>query len=207
MNILLFGATGTIGKHLIDHGLSEGHRITAFTRSPAKIKQQHASLTTVQGDVLEPAAVHDVVAGHDAVIIVLGAGARGGVRAAGTLNIIAAMQAHQVKRLICQTTLGAGDSHHNLNFIWKYIMFGFLLRHAYADHQLQEHYVRASGLDWTIVRPGAFTDTRLAKAYRHGFSTRDKTTLLKIAREDVATFLLHQLSTQQYLHKAPGLSY
>jgi len=52
--------------------------------------------------------------------------------------------------------LGVGDSRGNLNFLWKYIMFGLLLRAAYADHIQQEEYVMKSGLDWTIIRPAVY---------------------------------------------------
>jgi len=216
MNILVFGSTGSIGTQLLQQGLANGHSITAFARDITKISVTHENLKTVQGDVLDPASVaaaigHDTARydsmGYDAVIIVLGAGMKGGVRAKGTLNIIQAMQQKNIKRLVCQSTLGAGDSRGNLNFFWKYIMFGGLLKQAYADHQQQEQIVRASGLDWTIVRPAAFTDGRSTGKYRHGFATDDKTTQLKISRADVAEFLLRQLSDSRYLYQSPGLSY
>lgn len=68
------------------------------------------------------------------------------------------MEKAGIRRFICQTTLGAGDSWGNLNFFWKYIMFGTILRDVFADHERQENYVKQSRLDWTIVRPGAFMD-------------------------------------------------
>ena len=207
MKIIIFGATGTIGRHLIEQGLDEGHRITAFARTPEKLFLEHPNLSRITGDVLSRDSVTAAIPGHDAVIVVLGAGIRGNVRSKGTLNIINAMQTHNIQRLICQSTLGAGDSRKNLNFFWKYIMFGGLLRKAYADHQLQEHYVRASGLDWTIVRPGAFTNGQRTGEYRHGFPASDKSTLLKVSRPDVAEFLLKQISDLKYLHSSPGLSY
>ena len=86
-------------------------------------------------------------------------------------------------------------------------MFGMLLRPAYNDHELQESYVRESSLEWTIVRPAAFTDGERTGQYRHGFPGTDKTTTLKISRADVADFMLKQLSDNEYLHKTPGLSY
>ncbi|CAN5714314.1 hypothetical protein BH24ACT20_BH24ACT20_17460 [soil metagenome] len=117
------------------------------------------------------------------------------------------MEKAGVRRLICQTTLGVGDSQDNLNFFWKYVMFGGLLRQAYADHALQENYVRESRLDWTIVRPAAFTDGERTGEYRHGFSATDKSLKLKISRADVADFVLKQLTSDRYLYSSPGLSY
>lgn len=112
-----------------------------------------------------------------------------------------------IKRLICQSTLGVGDSRGNLNFFWKCLMFGVLLREAYEDHVIQEDQVVKSDLDWTIVRPAAFTDGDLTGTYRHGFPGSDRTTALKISRADVADFMLRQLTDNRYHHLTPGLSY
>jgi nucleoside-diphosphate-sugar epimerase len=137
----------------------------------------------------------------------LGAGSKGTVRAAGTRNIIQAMQNRGVRRLVCLSTLGVGDSWDNLNWFWKRLMFGLLLRRAFADHVAQERYVTESGLDWIIVRPGAYTDGDRTGAYRHGFSATATGPKLKISRADVADFMLKQLTDDRYLHATPGLSY
>jgi hypothetical protein len=89
------------------------------------------------------------------------------------------MRLHGIKRLICQSSLGVGDSRGSLNFFWKYIMFGLLLRPAYADHELQEQYVKTSNLDWTIVRPAAFTDGEHSGKYLHGFAINEEKLTLK----------------------------
>ncbi len=146
MNLIIFGATGTVGRLLVDQALSQGHRVTAFARRPSALKLEHRDLTRQAGDVLDRGAVADAVEGHDAVLIALGAGRKGTVRAVGTKHIVEAMQRHGVRRLVCQSTLGAGDSRAVLNFFWKRIMFGLLLRPAYADHEAQEALVRQSGL-------------------------------------------------------------
>ncbi|WP_280414749.1 NAD(P)-dependent oxidoreductase [Nocardia carnea] len=206
MRIAIFGATGTLGRHIVDQALERGYEVTALTRNAARISRVHERLHIVEGDVLDPGAVERAVTGQDAVVVALGNGRKGVVRAEGTRTVIEAMNRAGVKRLICQSTLGAGDSRGNLNFVWKYIMFGLLLRPAYADHQQQESYVRASDLDWTIVRPSAFTDGPRTGTYRHGFGP-DVTGLdLKIARADIADFLLDQVTDRTYVHRAPGLS-
>ena len=91
------------------------------------------------------------------------------------------MKSNGVKRLICQSTLGAGKSQGNLNFFWKHIMFGWYLKGVLEDHELQEKYVMESGLDWTIARPGAFSDGPQTGNYRHGFAADDKSVKLKIS--------------------------
>lgn len=208
MKVIVFGATGSIGRHIVTQALSQGYKVTAFIRNPDKLKGlPYSGLTLYKGDVLSPKHVMEAVKDHDAVFCALGAGRKGLVRAEGTRNIIIAMQEQGVKRLVCQTTLGAGDSWENLNFFWKRIMFGWFIKEAFKDHELQEKYIRESRLDWTIVRPGAFTDGPVTGSYRHGFSSDDKKVKLKISRADVADFMLKQLGTDIYLHKTPGLSY
>lgn len=209
MKLIVFGASGSIGRPLVKQALEQGHELTAFVRNPNNpLKEiKNDRLKVVVGDVFNKEQVAKQVKGQDAVFCVLGAGRKGGVRAPATQVIIEAMKELGVNRFICQSTLGAGDSWDNLNFFWKRIMFGWFLKDAYEDHQLQEEYVKRSGLDWTIVRPGAFTDGPLTGSYRHGFTRNDKAISLKISRADVASFLLRQVNSSEYLKKSPGLSY
>lgn len=111
-----------------------------------------------------------------------------------------------MKRLICQSTLGAGYSAGNLNFWWKHGMFGLLLRAVLADHNEQEALVRASGLDWTILRPAAFANGPRTGSYHVGFGTDAKGLTMKIARADVADALLKQVDDPA-LGRALALSY
>jgi len=207
MKLLIFGSTGSVGRQLVKQALEHGHTVTAFARDPSKLGVKHDNLKVVQGDVMDWPSVEKAVQGQNAVLCSLGAGAKGTVRSEGTRNIIRAMEKAGVRRFVCQSTLGVGDSWDNLSFFWKYIMFRGLLRQAYADHVSQEDYVRQSDLDWTIVRPAAFTDGNRTGEYRHGFPGTDKMTRLKISRSDVADFMLKQLTDDTYLHKTPGLSY
>ncbi|UAK33631.1 SDR family oxidoreductase [Nocardia asteroides] len=206
MRIAVFGATGTVGRLVVERALQEGHEVTAFTRSAAGVTQRHERLRVVEGDVLDTHSVQRAVEGQDAVLISLGNGRKGVVRAGGTKAVIDAMNRTGVKRLICQTTLGVGDSRGNLNFLWKYVMFGLLLRPAYADHVRQEQYVQASDLDWTIVRPSAFTDGPRTGSYRRGFPADERGLALKITRADIADFMIEQLTDTTYLRQAPGIS-
>jgi putative NADH-flavin reductase len=207
MKIAIFGATGSVGRLAVNQALEQGHTVTASVRDPGKIETRHEDLRLIKGDVMNAAAVEQTVQGQDAVLCILGAGRKGKIRSEGTRQIIEAMKHAGVKRLICQSSLGVGDSRGNLNFLWKYIMFGLLLRQAYADHVLQEEYVMKSDLDWTIIRPAAFTDGPRTGVYQHGFSGAAEGLTLKISRADVADFLLWQLTEDTYLHKTPGLSY
>lgn len=208
MKLVVFGSTGSTGKELVKQALDQGHSVTAFARDPAKIGDlQHSRLKVVTGDVLDPHAVESAVAGQEAVFSTIGAGARRTtLREEGTRNIVEAMERTGVKRLICQSSLGVGESRANLSFVTKHIIVAIFLRHAFADHERQEGVVRQSSLDWTIVRPPHLVNGPQTGAYRHGFSTTDRQIKGWITRADVADFMLKQLFDDTYLHETPGLS-
>jgi putative NADH-flavin reductase len=207
VRVLVFGATGSVGRHVVEQGLERGHDVTAFVRDPSGLGVAHERLTVFRGDVLDAASVEGAVRGQGAVLCSIGAGRKGRVRSEGTRNMVRAMEGAGVRRLICQTTLGVGESSGNLDFFWKHVMFGLLLRGAFADHEQQEAHVKGSALDWTIVRPAAFTDGGRTGAYRHGFPSSKEGLRLKISRADVAGFMLDQLTDDAYLRQTPGLSY
>lgn len=206
LNLTVFGATGSVGRHFVEQALAAGHHVTAFTRDASHVTTRHERLEVVTGDATSADDALPAVKGADAVVVLLGGGRAGGVREHGTRAVIEAMERAGVRRLVCQSTLGAGDSRGNLNLVWKYVMFGFLLRAAYADHQRQEEVVRASDTDWTIVRPAAFTDGPRTGRYRSGFGPDEKGLTLKISRADVADFVLRQVSDDATVSRAISVS-
>jgi len=209
MKLLVFGSTGGTGRDLVKQALAEDHEVTAYARNPAKLGDvTHPRLQVVRGDVLDPAAVEKAVPGHDAVLCAIGVGAgRTTLREDGTRNIIRAMEKAGVRRLICQSSMGVGDSRANLGFLTKYVIVPVFLRHAFADHERQEAVVKESALDWTIVRPPHLKDGPHTGTYRHGFPTTDTGIQGNISRADVADFMLKQLTSDTYLHQTPGVSY
>ena len=210
MKLVIFGATGKVGQHIVTQALEQGHDVTAFARSPQKLSQTHENLRLIKGDVLDPAAVKAAIDGHEAVIIALGMPLmnKDQLRAKGTANIVDAMHEANVKRLICLSGMGTSDSYTLLPALYKYMIAPLFMRHLFRDHEWQERIIRASGLDWTIARPAAF-DAKGAHSgeYWHGFDPRMRKLKIKISTADVADFMLRQVGNNTYLHKAPCLSY
>jgi nucleoside-diphosphate-sugar epimerase len=162
--------------------------------------------------VLDAVSVQNAVPGHDAVLCCLGSPANkiGNIRSQGTLNVIQAMQKTGLKRFICQTSLGYGDSVEVLNrtpWFFKNLIVPFILKKGFADHALQEEYIKQSGLDWTIIRPGNLTDGPHTGVYKHGFSYNDKTLSVKVSRADVADLMLKKLDIDTGIHQTIGISY
>lgn len=209
MKIVVFGATGGTGRELVGQALERSHDVTAQARSPEKLADlAHANLEVVRGDVLELADVERAVTGHDAVLCAIGTGAeRTTLREDGTRNIVGAMEATGVRRLICLSSLGVGDSRANLGFFTRYVVVGVFLRYAFADHERQEAVVRDSSVDWTIVRPPHLKDGPRTGEYRHGLPPTDREIQGWISRADVADFMLNQLDSDTYLRQSPGVSY
>ncbi|MEP6925753.1 MAG: SDR family oxidoreductase [Pyrinomonadaceae bacterium] len=208
MKIAIFGATGGTGRELVRQALEQNHEVTVFARTPSKINDlQHENLKIVQGDVLNFDGVEKAVVGQEAVLSALGSPtlkAGDTTLSDGTKNIIKAMEKHGIQRFICETSLGIGDSYGQPGFFFTKIVVPFLLKHAFADKEIQERDIKTSKLDWIIVRPGRLTNSEKTGKYRHGL---DKSISGKISRADVADFMLKQLTDEQYLRKTPAICY
>lgn len=207
-NIVIFGATGGTGKQLVKQSLEKGYSVSAFLRTPKKLGITDKNLTIIKGDVLNYSDVLKAVSNHDAVICSLGipASDKSTLRTDGTTNIVKAMKEKGIKRFICQTSLGFGNSKEVLPWHMKYIIVPLILKNAFKDHELQESVIEKTKLDWTIVRPGNMTNGEITKTYKYGFKPTDKIKL-KISRADVAHFMISQLKSNNHLHEKVGISY
>jgi len=208
MKIAIFGATGGTGRCLVEQALAQGHEVAAFARNPAAVTTQHERLSIVQGDVVDSMRVAAAVSGKDAVLCAIGTSNQPGttILSEGTGNIIAAMERSGVRRLVCETTLGIGDSRKQAGFFFLHVLVPLAFRHVFADKLRQEQLIQRSGLDWVIVRPTRLTHGPKTGVYRAGLYLK-LTPWASVSRADVADFMLKQLSDGTYLRKAPGISY
>jgi len=209
MKLIIFGSTGSTGRQVVGQALEHGHDVTAFARSPEKLDQKHEKLQVIKGDVLDFTSVERAIQGQDVVLCTLGMPPmdKSNLRAKGTKNIIRAMEKTGVKRFICQSSYGVGDTSETLPFLMKYLIVPFILRRAFADHEIQENYIKESQLDWIIARPAALTDGEHTGSYQHGYTADNKTVTFKISRADTADFMLKQLADNNYLYRTPSISY
>ncbi|MCY4660241.1 MAG: NAD(P)H-binding protein [Acidobacteria bacterium] len=197
MKLIVFGATGKTGQHVWRNALEQGHDVTAFTRSPHKT--EGAGLRVAQGNVFDAAAVADAVAGHDAAIVALGStGLRDRTTlATGTRNVVDGMTRHAVERLVVLSAAGVGESWGQVPLLAR-VMFGTLLRNILADHTAQEALVRASALDWTLVRAAILHDGHAG----HDITATNTGKMDRIARADLAAFLVQEASDGAYRRQA-----
>jgi putative NADH-flavin reductase len=209
MKLIVFGATRGVGRSFTEQALAEGHNVTAVVREPSNFELKHNNLQVVKGDVMDFASVEQVIKDHDAVISAIGSppSSTDKVRSEGTQNIIRAMEKHSIRRLISVSSLGVGDSKVMLPLLLKYIIVPLFLRKAFADHEIQENYIRQSNLDWTIIRPAGLTNGARIGIYKHSFPVMEKGLKSKISRADVADFMLKQLADKTYFRQTTGISY
>lgn len=210
MNLLIIGATGGTGRALVEQALAQGHNVTAFVRNPSKITTKHERLSLAKGNVLDYESVARAVKGKDAVLSALGHKRwfiKTDILSEGTKNIVTAMESHGVKRLVCETSLGIGDSRGKLGLYYTLFVIPFITYFYFKDKERQEQYIKESNTDWIIVRPGQLTNGRKRGAYRHGLNIGNILRTVSISRADTADFMLRQITENVYLKKTPGVAY
>ena len=209
MRILIVGASGALGRELVAQALARGHRVTALVRVPDRFELRHPNLTVVAGDVLDPATVEAAVAGQEAVVSALGHKRwmiPTDILSTGTANVLAAMARHGVRRFVCVTSLGVGDSWWRMGLYYTLFVLPVILQFYFWDKHRQEKIVRASGLDWTIVRPGALTHGRARGRWRSGPQVGNALWTVRIARADVARFLLDELADPHHVRATVAIA-
>jgi putative NADH-flavin reductase len=207
--ITVFGATGGTGKHLVEQALTSGNEVVAYVRDPSKLGIVHEHLSIVQGELSDAALIERAVSGADAVISVLGP--RGGSKnkplTEGMQNIIAAMKKQGVRRLIITSTLSAKDPNDMPEFKAR-VLVGLVkltMNATYEEIVSVAEAVRASDLDWTIVRLTMLNNKPKSGKVRAGYLGRGEVGTW-ISRADIADFMLSQIEDVKYMRQAPAIS-
>jgi len=209
--VLIIGASRGIGLETVKAALKAGHSVRALARSARRIRIDHPKLEKMAGNALDIATVKRALTGVDAIIQSLGISVGLEIMlkptrlfSKATRVLVIAMEEALIKRLICVTGFGAGDSRGRGGCLYS-AASDLLLGRIYDDKDLQERIVRRSKLDWVIVRPVILTDGPKTNAYRALVNPR-RWTWGFISRADVADFLVKQIDDDAFLHKTPVLT-
>lgn len=206
--LLIIGASGGTGRQLVAQALERGYTVTALARNPAKLRIEDPQLKIVQGDVLDYASVEAAVRGQDAVLCALGHKQYfypTRILSEGTRNILRAMEAHGVPRLVCETSLGIGGSAGRMGLYYTFFTIPLILPFYFWDKTRQERLIAASNVEWVIVRPGVLTNRAKRGEYRQGSQVGNFIWTVSISRADVADFMLNQVIDNSYLGTATGV--
>ena len=205
IKIAVFGATGRTGRSIISLALTQGMEVTAYARQAAALDQWAGRIKVVEGDLENADRIAGAIAGTDAVVIAVGP-RKGGPQvfcAQATQNIVSAMKAQKVRRLVCITGALIGEQYPSRGLFYR-AMRRLLVRkvpHLMLDRDGQETIVMNSGLDWTVFKPPRLTNG----AERPGTQVGPDLVIGPAARTTVgslATAILGELLGSQFVRKA-----
>lgn len=212
MKIVVFGATGIVGKAVVSEALNVGHEVTVLTRDVRKVTIRHERLHVVEGNVMDRNTVRSVLERQEAVVHTLGIGGKGDGRlttfvSEANKTIMEEMERTGVRRLVAISVIGAGDSQAFLPWVYRKIVLPLFMKWFQAiidDKNRMEPMIRKSGLDWTIVRCTTVKDSPATGKVN---ATVDGTGVkFSISATDMATFVVSQLTDGRFLKQAPTIS-
>ncbi|WP_328507017.1 NAD(P)H-binding protein [Streptomyces sp. NBC_00104] len=211
MRVTVLGATGAIGRLVVQRLLDDGHQVTALVRTPAKLTLTHSQLALVTGQLSDCDAVEQAVGGADAVISALGPSLKRSTTGTqvtdGTRTVVQIMQAQKVTRFIGLATPSLADPKDKPH--WKHkvlpVTAGLMFPNALAELKGMTEAVTSSGLDYTIARITNPTDKPATGRIRSGFLGHDKVGSA-MSRADIAAFLVSQLTDTRYRRAMPAIS-
>ncbi len=209
MTVTIFGASGRTGKHLVRKALERGYWVKALVRDKLKLPLKNHRLTLIEGDVHDLLAVESAVAQSDAVLSAIGwkRTSRKNVLSEAAKNIVAAMKKHKVKRIIALTGYGVRfplDPPDSLSKKFLHFVLGMVLPHLIPEGIRYAKTISESGLDWTIVRVALLSNAKGRDSYKTGYFDPG---LRRVSREDVADFMIKQLTDSHYIGEAPIIGY
>ena len=208
MKLLVIGAAGRTGTAIVEQALARGHQVTAFVHD-RDAYDEPAGVEVFAGDIQNPSKVEKAMQGQEAVLDALGGHLpfiESTLETNGARSVIEAMRRASVRRLLIISAIGEGESAANAHGWYEKLIMPTLLRGVMKDKAGMEAVVMdASDLDWTIVRPAGLHDTGTRGEIK--IVTPESGEKVRfIARDDVARFLLDQLSSSEYLHTAVGIA-
>jgi len=217
MRVLVLGATGGIGLHIVEIAVKAGHHVVVYARSPQKLPEylrEHQNVTIVKGELQDAAQLEKALEGAEAVISSLGPSAKNGpFHPGGTplakayVLLIELMRKQSVKRLIALGTASNKDPNDKFNLVFFTLVSGVatFAHSAYKDIVAIGNAVRASDdLSWTLVRVPLLTEEE-SSLYWAGY-IGDGKIRTHLSRKAFAQFTIDELEGSTWVHKAPMLS-
>ncbi len=206
--LAVFGATGRAGRHLVEQALAEGYCVRALARDPTRLSLKSDRLLVVPGNLQDAAGIDQVIAGADVVLSVLGPTSNEPTFeiSRGMETILGAMKKHGVKRLIISAGAGVadpGDTPKLFNKLMSVVLKA-AARNVYEDMVKTVELVRASGLDWTVVRVPRLVDGPQTGQVKVGMV--GKGVGGSLTRADMAYFMLQQVAGGGHVRRAPAIS-
>ena len=196
-HVLVFGASGSLGIEIVQDLVARGDKVTAFVRSSSNRSTiELPGVDFAVGDVMDKASIAEAFqqGEYDAVISAIGAAREANVDYQGNANIFAAAKDAGVLRVIMISTIGAGDSNQATPLISRIALANVLPQKTRAEEEL-----RASGLEYTILRPGGLPPGIIETG--GGLLSADISTMGFIKRPDLARLVVGVLDDDRTIGK------
>ncbi|MGA1978615.1 MAG: NAD(P)H-binding protein [Bacteroidales bacterium] len=214
MKLLVLGISGRTGNLVAREALKRGFKVTGIARDKSKVRIDGAEI--VEGTPYDIETVRTAIDGCEAVVSTLSLfpASQGifsriktplDVMSVSIQNVVTLMKEKGIKRIVLMTALGVGDSAREIPWLFSLFMKMSNIRHAYADHALQEKILEDSGLDWTIVRPAMLTDKNEDVSVLYKIKDEGKLKTY-ISRNAVANFILDAIEKGEFIEQKPGVS-
>jgi putative NADH-flavin reductase len=208
--IALFGATGKTGIQFLQLALDKGYAVKALVRDRNKLQTQHPNLEVIQGDVQNFKDVQQVVEGTDIVVSLFGhvKGSPAWLQTEGTQNIITAMEAAGVSRILSLSGGGLPFPEKDQPKFVDHLIRGIMkiaVPEILNDAIKHAQVLRDSGKSWVIVRGPRLIDVPAKGQYRVGWVGVNASTA--IGRADLAHFVLTLVEDNSYDGQMPYVSY
>ena len=208
MTIIVFGATGMVGKQLVQQALFKGHTVKAFGRNVfSEYEPDTKNLELVKGALFDAGEVADAIKGCDAVLSALGGGFDGNdkTRTLGIKNIIAQMKKEKVQRIIAVGGMGVLNAD-EITLIVDTENYPKEMIPVSKEHQQVYEYLKESGLNFTFVCPPAIIDHEATGAFTTNADYLPEINNNTINAGDLALFMLNELEKNEYVKQKVGIS-
>lgn len=208
MNLIVFGATGLVGKQLVQQALFNGHHVKAFGRNVFTTDfLETKDLELVQGALFDATEVYNAIKGCDAVLSAIGGGFDSGdkTRTLGMKNIIVQMKKAGVQRIIAigaQAILNADEN----TLVMDKDDYPEEYKPVSKEHFKVYQMLNESGLNWTLVGPSDIVDHGPTGAYITKADYPPDPVNDKINSGDLAMFMLNELKKNEYVRQRVGIS-
>lgn len=216
MRILILGATGRTGKHILEQSLHKGHIVHVLVRDKSKLNLSHNQLHIFEGNPANITAIEQAMKGCEAVLSALNISRTSDFPWAGlrtpkdflsdTMNkTVAVCNKLQCKRILAITAWGVNESRKEIPGWFRWFIDNSNIKFPYRDHGKLEEILKSSSLEWTIIRPVGLTNSATEKIVKVSFNGLPKPGLI-ISRRNVARFMIAALEEHTYIRELPTIS-
>jgi putative NADH-flavin reductase len=208
MRLAVLGATGGLGRHVVDQALEGGHHVVGLARTPGKLARSHDRLELVEGLFQDPDALRRAVEGADGVLSCVGyaKGQDPAVFGEGMRALVGVMKEAGVRRLVAISGAGLVLEGDAMPLSRRVIIAALKLFSPKVLEGKQREWEALDGadVDWTLVRVGRMVDKDPKGEV--AVDADAVTGSPMVAYPDVARWMIDQVDDSTWIHRAPFVS-